>query len=190
MKSRRHLQEQGRRTQETSMNATEAVKTKLDSKEFSSKVVGVEVKRAVLEGARLTQSGVNSQHWRFVIVQEPKNLARLAADSTTGSWVSGANFAVIVCTDPSKGYHQLDAGRVAQDMEIVAWDHGVTSRIFTGIKQAEMRKDFGIPESLNATVVVGFGYPKQKIHGRKNRRSLSELAFLERFGSPLGELTV
>jgi nitroreductase len=73
-------------------------------------------------------------------------------------------------------------------MQLTAWDSGVTSRIYTGIKQAEMRRDFGIPEGLNSTVVVGFGYPKRRILGRKNRKPLSELAFLERFGNPLGPL--
>ena len=170
------------------MNATEAVRTKLDSREFSSKSVGPDVKKAVLEAARLTQSGVNSQHWRFILVQDPQNLARLAADSATGSWVASANFAVVVCTDPSKGYHLLDAGRVAQDMELTAWDHGVTSRIYTGIKQADMRRDFGVPENLNTTVVVGFGYPVRRIIGRKNRKPLSEIAFLEWYGGPLGDL--
>lgn len=170
------------------MDATEVVKTKLDSREFSDRPVEIEVKRAVLEAARLTQSGVNSQHWRFILVQDPGRLARLAADSTSGSWVAGSNFAVIVCTDPKKGYHVLDAGRVVQDMQITAWDHGVTSRIYTGIKQSEMRRDFGVPENLNVTVVVGFGYPKSKILGRKNRKPLSEVAFLEKFGNPLGAL--
>ena len=170
------------------MNATEAVRTKLDSREFASKAVEPEIKRAVLEAARLTQSGVNSQHWRFVLIQDPKNLSRLAADSTTGSWVAGANFAVVICTDPTKGYHVLDAGRAAQDMQLTAWDSGVTSRLYTGIRQTEMRRDFGIPESLNATVVVGFGYPSHKLIGRKNRKPLSEVAFLERFGNPVDAL--
>ncbi len=170
------------------MNVTEAVKTKLDSREFSGKSVGPEIKKAVLEAARLTQSGVNSQHWRFILVHKPKSLETLAADSTSGSWVAGANFAVIICTDPTKGYHLLDAGRAAQDMQLTAWDHGVTSRIYTGISQAEMRRDFGIPGVLNATAVVGFGYPKRKILGRKNRKPLSEVAFLEKFGGPLDAL--
>ena len=170
------------------MNATEAVKTKLDSKEFDSRPVGREIKKAVLEAGRLTQSGVNSQHWRFILVQDPKNLARLAEDSTSGSWVAGSNFAVIICTDPKKGYHLIDAGRAAQDMQLTAWDAGVTSRLYTGIRQAEMRRDFGIPEDLNATIVVGFGYPKRKLLGRKNRMPLSEVAFLEKFGHPLGDL--
>ena len=170
------------------MNATEAVKTKLDSKEFDPRPVGREIKKAVLEAGRLTQSGVNSQHWRFILVQDPKNLARLAEDSTSGSWVAGSNFAVIICTDPKKGYHLIDAGRAAQDMQLTAWDAGVTSRLYTGIRQAEMRRDFGIPEDLNATIVVGFGYPKRKLLGRKNRMPLSEVAFLEKFGHPLGDL--
>jgi len=170
------------------LNATEAVKTKLDSREFDPRPVGREIKRAVLEAGRLTQSGVNSQHWRFILVQDPKNLARLAEDSTSGSWVAGSNFAVIICTDPKKGYHLIDAGRAAQDMQLTAWDAGVTSRLYTGIRQAEMRRDFGIPEDLNATIVVGFGYPKRKLLGRKNRMPLSEVAFLEKFGHPLGDL--
>jgi len=166
------------------MNATEAVRTKLDSREFSTQPVGPEIKKAVLEAARLTQSGVNSQHWRFILVQDPKNIAKLAADSTTGSWVAGANFAVIVCTDPTKNYHLLDAGRAIQDMQLTAWDSGITSRIYTGIKQPDMRRDFAIPESLNSTVVVGFGFPKTKLIGRKDRKPLSEIAFLERYGNP------
>jgi len=170
------------------LNATEAVKTKLDVKEFDSRPVGKEIKKAVLEAGRLTQSGVNSQHWRFILVQDPKNIARLAEDSTTGSWVAGSNFAVIICTDPKKGYHLIDAGRAAQDMQLTAWDVGVTSRLYTGIKQAEMRRDFGIPEDLNATIVVGFGYPKRKLLGRKDRKPLSEVAYLEKFGNPLGDL--
>ena len=167
------------------MNTTDAVRTKLDSREFSTQPVGSDVKMAVLEAGRLTQSGVNSQHWRFILVQDPKNLAKLAADGTTGSWVANVSFAVIVCTDPSKNFHLLDAGRAVQDMQLTAWDSGVTSRIYTGIKQAEMRRDFGVPENLNSTVVGGFGFPKTRLLRRKNRLPLSEIAFLERYGNPL-----
>ncbi len=171
------------------MNATEAVKTKLESKEFSEKPVESKVKKAVLEAARLSPSGVNSQHWRFILVQDRKNLATLAADSTSGTWVAGANFAVIICTDPAKSFHLLDAGRATQNMQLTAWDSGVTSRIYTGMKQAEMRRDFGIPENLNPSVVVGFGYPKHRLLGRKSRMPLSELAYLERYGNSLGALS-
>ncbi len=170
------------------MNTTEAVKTKLDVREFDTKPVGADVKMAVLEAARLTQSGVNSQHWRFILVQDPKNLSRLAKDSTSGAWVAKANFAVIICTDSKKGYHAIDAGRAAQDMQLTAWDHGVATGLYTGIKQADVRHDFGVPDELNSTIVVAFGYPRRKLLGKKNRRPLSEVAFLERYGNSIETL--
>jgi len=168
------------------LDATEAVRTKLDVREFSSKQVPSSVKKAVLEAARLTQSGTNSQHWRFILVEERANLKRMAQDSSWGKWVEGANFAVVVCTDPTRAYHMIDAGRAVQDMQLTAWDHGVASGVFTGLKAEEFKRDFGIPKGLDATIVVGFGYPVRRLIGRKDRKPLSEVAYLERFGNPLG----
>jgi nitroreductase len=170
------------------MDATEAVRTKLDVREFSSKTVPTSVKAAVLEAARLTQSGTNSQHWRFILIQDPKNLKRLADDSSYGKWVAGANFAVIVCTDPTKGYHMIDAGRAVQDMQLTAWDHGVASGVFTGLNAVTTRRHFGIPEKLDPTIVVGFGYSVRKLIGKKNRKPLSEVAFLEKYGESVESL--
>ena len=170
------------------MDATEAVRTKLDVREFSPKRVPTDVKLAVLDAGRLTQSGVNSQHWRFILIQEKEGLARLAADSTYGQWVSGAGFAVIICTDPSKGFHLIDAGRAAQDMQLTAWDHGVASGLYTGMSVPKMRKDFGIPEEMSPSVVVGFGFPPRPLKGKKNRKPLNEVAFLERYGRSIDGL--
>jgi nitroreductase len=170
------------------MNVTEAVRTKLDVRQFALKPVPGEVKVAVLEAARLTQSGTNSQHWRFILVQKTENLRTMAGDCLSGKWVGGANFAVIVCTDPTKGYHMIDAGRAVQDMQLTAWDHGVASGVFTGVKQAEFKRDFGVPEDLSVTIVAGFGYPQKELRGRKNRKPLSEVAFLERYGNKLDAL--
>lgn len=171
------------------MDATEAVRTKLDVREFSEKAVPSEVKLAVLEAGRLSQSGVNSQHWRFILVQEKKNVQKLAEDSSTGGWVANANFAVIICTDPRKGYHLIDAGRAAQDMQLTAWDHGVASGLYTGFRVPEMRRDFRIPDDIAPSIVIGFGYPHRKLLGRKKRKALKEVAFLERYGNGLDALT-
>jgi nitroreductase len=167
------------------LDATHAVRTKLDVREFSSTPVPADVKNMVLEAGRFSQSGTNSQHWRFILVETPGRIKKLAEDSTSGRWVEGANFAVIICTDPRKPYHMIDAGRAVQDMQLTAWDHGVASGVFTGIRAQEFKRDFGVPESMDVTIVVGFGYPKRKLIGRKNRLPLSEIAFLERFGAEL-----
>jgi len=173
------------------LDAYDAVITKLDVKEFVSKPVPKDVKLKTLEAARRTSSGINSQHWRFILVQDPMNLQRLAQDSTSGKWVQNANYAVIVLTDPKLGFHLIDAGRAIQDMQIAAWNFGVASRIFTGFDATKMRKDYAIPPDLEPSIVVGFGYPAKKITGKKkNRKPLEEIAFLEKFGNKFDQAKV
>jgi nitroreductase len=167
------------------MDTFDCIATKLETRQFDAgKAVQSSVKTKVLEAARLTGSSMNTQHWRFILVQDKANLERLARDSTTGGWVSGANFAVIVLTNPKVSGHMIDAGRAVQDMQLAAWNYGVGSGIFTGVKADNLRKDFGIPDDLKPTVCLGFGYPAKNITGKKkNRNPLTDLAFMERYGN-------
>ena len=112
--------------------------------------------------------------------KDKNNLKKLSEDSTSGQWIVGANFAIILLTDPNYGFHLLDAGRVIQNMQLSAWDNGVGSGLYTGIRDEKMRSDFKIPSNLNISAVVGFGFPKNSITGRrKNRKPLNELAYDE-----------
>ncbi len=102
------------------MDAFECIAIKLDFRNFGSKKVPAEVKMKVLEAGRLTGSGVNRQHWKFILVQDPGSIKQLGRDSTSGAWVANANFGVVVLTDPKYGFHKIDAGRALQDMELAA----------------------------------------------------------------------
>ena len=166
------------------MDTFECIATKLDVREFSQREVPSEIKFKVLEAARMTGTALNTQQWRFILVDSKESMKRLAQDSTSGTWVAGANFAVIVLTDPKRRFHAIDAGRVVQDMLLAAWNFGVASGVFTGIRE-EMRTHFNIPEGLQPTIVAGFGYPARKVSGKKKRLSLSELAYHEKYGNPI-----
>ncbi len=165
------------------MDTYKTILTKLDVRQFDAKKVPVDVKLKVLEAARASGTGINKQHWRFILVQDKVVIKKLAEDSTSGGWVTGADFAVIVLADPQLGFHLIDSGRAVQDMQLAAWDQGVISGLYTGFKEDRMRRDFAIPNELKPTVVVGFGYPTMKILGKKNRRPLSELAFVDKYGN-------
>ena len=169
------------------MDAYEAIATKLDVRSFARKTVPAGTKRKILEAARLTGSSMNSQHWRFILVQDRSNLVRLASDSTSGSWVAKADFAVIVLTDPKVPGYRNDAGRALQDMQVAAWNFGVASGIFTGIRQDALRGDFAVPKGLEVSAVLGFGYPAVRILGRKDRKPVEELVFAEKYGRPFSE---
>ena len=167
------------------MDTFDCIASKLDVREYTSeKKVPKEIKLKTLEAARLTGSGNNTQHWRFLLIQDRVDLKKLADDSTTGKFVESADYAVIVLTNPALGYHMIDAGRAVQDMQLAAWNYGVASRLFTGMNKEALKKDFRIPENMDPTITVAFGYPKKKITGkRKKRNPLSEVAYIDTFGN-------
>jgi nitroreductase len=166
------------------MDAFESIATKLEVREFSPQEVPSEIRSKILEAARLTGTGMNTQHWRFIMVEKKDNLKKLAEDSTSGSWVAGANFAVIVLTNPQYGFHLIDTGRVLQNMQLTAWNQGVGSGLFTGIREDKLRGDFAIPKELSPSVTIGFGYPARKLTGkRKNRLPIHELVYYEKYGN-------
>ena len=162
------------------MDAFKCIATKLEVREFSTQDISSEIRSKILEAARLTGTGMNTQHWRFILVEKKDNLKKLAEDSTSGSWVAGANFAVIVLTNPKYGFHLIDAGRVLQNMQLTAWNEGVGSGLFTGIREEKIRNDFQIPNELTPSVIIGFGYPVSKLTGKKkNRLPVHELVYYE-----------
>ncbi|MEM1944491.1 MAG: nitroreductase family protein [Nitrososphaerota archaeon] len=167
------------------MDVLEAIKTRLENREFGKRPVPNDVKREILEAGRLAPSGMNSQHWRFILVEDSKDLQTLAEISTTGKWVKDCDFAIIVLTTPKYPWHLLDAGRTITHMQMAAWNRGVGSRIYTGYDEKRMRQTFAIPGEYNISVVVGFGYPAKKVIGRKNRLPLEQVAYSHRFGNAL-----
>lgn len=166
------------------MNVSEAIESRLEVREYADRPVDDATKRAVLDAGRLAPSGKNSQHWRFLLVDDPDDLDALAGHSPTGGWVADAAFAVVVLTHPEYPYHRLDAGRAVTHVQFAAWTDGVGSCVYTGIDAAG-RERLGIPEEYEVAAVVGFGYPERAGRGRKRRRPLHEVAFRGRFGDGL-----
>jgi nitroreductase len=76
-------------------------------------------------------------------------------------------------------------------MQLTAWNDGVASGLFTGVREQKLRNDFAIPEELSPTVIIGFGYPPEILNGerkkskekRKNRLPLHELVYYEKYGN-------
>lgn len=166
-------------------SVTNVIRTKLDVRTFSDKEVPQEDKIMILDAARMAGSGMNSQHWRFILLDKREDLQKLADLSITGKWVSGASFAVVVLTDSRYAWHLLDAGRAITNMMLEAWSRGIVSCICTGVNEAALRTWLKIPQLYAIAGFVGFGYPVRRIIGKKKRLPLEQIAFYGRFGEPL-----
>jgi nitroreductase len=167
------------------MTIDEAINHRVEVRDYSDEPVDPAVRHAILDAGRLAPSGKNTQHWRFVLLSDEDDLARLVELSTSGTWIGGADFAVVVTTDPSYHYHELDAGRAITHMQFAAFDRGVGSCIYTGYDDAGMRELLDVPDDRSITAAVGFGRPAAGLRGRKRRQSLSDVAYADRFGKPL-----
>jgi nitroreductase len=161
----------------------ECILSKFEVREFDEKAISREIKLKILEAARSTGTGLNTQHWRFILVENKENLKILANDSLSGKWIEKSNFAIIVLTNPKYNFHLIDAGRVLQNMQLAAWNYGIGSGLFTKVDDSKLKDDFKIPIELHPSVILGFGYPiKNFKNNKKDRLAIDKLAYQERYG--------
>ena len=70
-------------------------------------------------------------------------------------------------------------------MILTAWSEGVGSNWVSFLGFTEVKALLGIPDNLDVMAILPFGYSKQRLgRGRKQRKPLSQVAHLERFGQP------
>ena len=167
------------------MDVFEAVRTVLAVRRYQDRPVPEDVVHRIAESARLTGSSRNGQPWHSVVVTDRGMLGRLGKAVRTGAYVADAPLAIAVAVERASPYAVSDASRAVQSMILTAWDAGVGSN-WTGFRGLEeVRSLLAIPEAYDVLAVVPFGYPAEdRRAGRKDRKSLAEVASRERFGEP------
>jgi len=142
------------------------------------------VTRRIVEAGRLTGSGMNGQPWHFIVIRDGETLRRLGALASSGPYVAKAPLAIVVATERSR-FAVSDASRAIQSMLLAAWADGVGSN-WVGFGGLENVKAFlDIPAGLDVLAILPFGYPVRAAgRGKKARKSLREVAHLERYGCP------
>ena len=165
------------------MEVFECVKTLSSIRSYKSKNVPDEIIAEVMEAGRLAPSARNEQPWEFILVRESSTLEELAKYCTSGRFVSEAPFAVVVLTDPSNKWHEIDTTRAVQNMVLTAWGRKLGSCWIGMIDKKGLAEYLGIPASLNILTVLPFGYFDERLAGHeKNRKSPKEVFHLNRYG--------
>ena len=166
------------------MDVFETVRTLLAVRSYKDTPIPDAVVRRIVEAGRLTGSGMNRQPWHFIVIRDRKTLARLGDAASSGPYVATAPLAVVVAVDKTR-FAVSDASRAIQSMLLTAWADGVGSNWvgFGGLDKVNAIVD--IPAKLEVLAILPFGYPVRAVgRGRKERKALSEVAHLERFGRP------
>ena len=96
---------------------------------FSGEPIPDEVLLDILEVARWTGSSKNGQPWKIVVVRDLAILADLSTLGRYAGHLAGARAGAALVMDGTAPGAEFDAGRLAQNVMLAAWGHGVGSCI-------------------------------------------------------------
>lgn len=166
------------------MDAFEAVRTVLATRQFRDTPIPNDVVREIVEAGRLTASASNKQPWHFIVVEKRDTLNQLGQLAKTGPYIPQAPLAIVVAINSSP-IAVSDASRAIQSMILTAWSRGVASN-WVGFHGLDAVKPLlGIPANLDVLAIVPFGYPAKAAGvGKKQRKPLGEVVSRERFEQP------
>lgn len=139
----------------------------------------------VLQAGRATGSSRNRQMWRFVAVTDADVLRRLSELVAAPHNIATCTAAVAISMpSPAMGF---DAGRVAQNMMVAAWNEGVGSCPNSVVNQAAALDLLGLPGDRHIATVLSLGYPARPWSPERST-AMDVLNRIDRL--PLDELVV
>ena len=161
-----------------------SIVSKREVRSYEDRPIPGEVNRRILEAGRIAGSSANKQQRRFVAVESPETVARLAEAVWVPTNISSAALVVAIAVW-DKGPTAFDAGRAAQNMMLAAWNDGVGS-CPNGTRDPDAAKEalqLGADESIG--IILSFGYPARPVEPesrspdewieRANRASFDEI---------------
>jgi nitroreductase len=167
------------------LDAYEAVRTRIEVREFLPREVPRELQLKVVDSGRMAPSAWNRQAWHFVLIDDRKLLADLAAVSESGRYIKGAPFAIATLIEKSYPQYSMDSIRCVHGMMIAAWGMGLGSCYVGSIDREKAKELLKAPAELHLVTITPFGYPSKPLRGKKTRKALEEVASLNQFGNKI-----
>jgi nitroreductase len=165
-----------------------AIRTSLTVREYDqSRTVPIDTIRNILDAGRMTPSARNLQPWHFVAVTDKSLLQSMGKLATSGRYLSDSSFCIAVVTDPENRWNVVDGTRAVQNMTLMAWSLGLGTS-WVGTFDKDVLKDLlNIPKNLDILTLLPFGYPTKTYVGKKDRKPLDQIAFLNSYGQAFEE---
>jgi len=169
---------------------------------FSARKVEKDKLLSILEAARWAPSSRNEQPWRYIVFTDdnPDNLKQ--AQSVLMESNSFAKRApILICAIAKKNYtlnerynrlHFHDLGAANENMFLESFNQGLIMHEMGGFDIQKAREVFKVPADFEIGIMIAIGYQgendilperyREKAHLPRERKPLSQIAFLEEIG--------
>lgn len=169
---------------------------------FSTKTVEKSKLLSILEAARWAPSSRNEQPWRYIVFTDDNPEKLKKARSVLLEINNYAKLApILICAITKKTYsdngvynklHFHDLGAANENMFLESFNQGIIMHEMGGFDREKAREVFNIPDEYEIGIMIAIGYQdsheilperfREKINSPRERKPLSEIAFLEEIG--------
>ena len=167
----------------------ELIKSRQSDRKYSNQPVEKENIERIIEAGRLAPSACNAQPWKFIVVDNPELLSKLAEAASAkllgmNSFVDQATAMIVVvreqanfssrigATIKNKDYSLIDIGIASQSICLQAEAEGVGSCILGWFDEKLVKKILSIPKSKRVELLITLGYSLNE--KREKRRKPKE----------------
>ena len=170
---------------------------------FSTKTVEKSKLLSILEAARWAPSSRNEQPWRYVVFTDDN---REKLDKAKSVLLEINNYAkrapILICAITKRTYsdngiynklHFHDLGAANENMFLESFNQGLIMHEMGGFNRDKARELFNIPDDYEVGIMIAIGYQdsheilperyREKANSPRERKPLSEIAFLEELGN-------
>jgi nitroreductase len=157
-------------------------------RKYSDKPVEKDKLIRIIEAGRMAPSACNAQPWKFVVVNEPDLLRKIAEAASAkllgmNSFVSQALLMIVVIreqpnfsskvggTIKNKDYSLIDIGIASENICLQAKAEGIGSCMIGWFDERMLRKILGIPGSKRVELIITLGYSLSEQREKKRKTS-------------------
>jgi nitroreductase len=170
------------------MNLLELAKKRYSVRSYLDKEVEKEKLLQVLEAGRLAPSAVNFQPVHFIVITEEQEKQKLYEVYQRG-WIKEAPVIIVACGDhrtswkrkDGKDHCDIDVAIAVDHMSLAAVDLGLGTCWVCAFDAKLCHELLGLPDYLEASVLIPLGYPKGDRITEATRKNIEELVSWERY---------
>ena len=167
----------------------ELIISRQSDRKYSNRPIEKEKLDRIIEAGRMSPSACNAQPWKFIVVNDPVLVAKVADAASAkllgmNSFVAQAPVIVVIvrekpnmsskvgATIKDKDYSLFDIGIASENICLQAKAEGIGSCIIGWFDEKMIRKLLEIPGSKRVELIITLGYSLSE--GREKRRKPAE----------------
>jgi len=179
------------------MNFDNLIRERASIKNYSDKKVGEDKILEAIEAATLAPSPGNLSLLKFVIIEEPEKIDKIA-QACQQPFISTAPVLVVICSDISQvkimydiraeKYIKTYAGACIENFLLKITDMGLASCWVGAFFEPTIKSLLGIPEGIDVEAVLPVAYPaKADKTKQKPKPELINILYFENYGNKYKE---